>query len=48
MNGDKQKGTLIISTEEVFDGNKKEHIEKSNDIEIKLLDLGCLPLMTEL
>lgn len=44
----KQKGTIIVSTEEVFDGSKKEHIEKSNDIEIRLLDLGLLPLMTEL
>lgn len=44
----KQKGTIIISTEDVFDGSKKEHIEKSNDIEIRLLDLGLLPLITEL
>ena len=44
----KQKGTIIVSTEEVFDGSKKEHIEKSNDIEIRLLDLGLLPLMTEI
>ncbi|MDZ3240547.1 immunity 52 family protein [Klebsiella pneumoniae] len=43
-----QKGTIIVSTEEIFDGNNKEHIGKANDIEIKLLDLGLLPLMTEL
>ncbi|AWV26913.1 hypothetical protein CD187_12025 [Citrobacter youngae] len=48
MDGNKQKGTIVVSTEEIFDGNKKEHIEKANDIEIKLLDLGLLPLMTEL
>lgn len=44
----KQFGTIIVSTEEVFDGNNKDHIAKSNDIEIKLLDLGFLPLLTEL
>lgn len=44
----KQIGTIIISTEEIFDGNKKEHIEKSNELEIRLLDLGLLPLITEL
>lgn len=41
-------GTIVVSTEEIFDGNNKEHIEKANDIEIRLLDLGLLPLMTEL
>lgn len=45
---EKQKGTIIISTLDVFDGRNKEHISKANDIEIKLLDLGLLPLMTEL
>ncbi|MCG7780637.1 Imm52 family immunity protein [Lelliottia amnigena] len=45
---EKQKGTIIISTSDVFDGTNKEHIGKANDIEIKLLDLGLLPLMTEL
>lgn len=44
----KQIGTIIVSTEEIFDGNNKDHIGKANDIEIKLLDLGLLPLMTEL
>lgn len=48
MDGEKQKGTIVVSTEEIFDGNNKEHIGKANDIEIKLLDLGLLPLMTEL
>ena len=48
MVAEKQKGTIVISTEDVFDGNNKEHIGKANDIEIRLLDLGLLPLMTEL
>ena len=48
MDGEKQKGTIVVSTEEVFDGSNKDHICKANDIEIKLLDLGLLPLMTEL
>ncbi|BET43168.1 Imm52 family immunity protein [Atlantibacter hermannii] len=48
MDGKQQKGTIVVSTEEIFDGNNKEHIGKANDIEIKLLDLGLLPLMTEL
>ncbi|CZY64786.1 Imm52 family immunity protein [Enterobacter cloacae] len=48
MDDTKQKGTIVVSTEEIFDGNNKEHIGKANDIEIKLLDLGLLPLMTEL
>lgn len=48
MDGENQKGTIIVSTEEIFDGKKREHIGKANDIEIKLLDLGLLPLMTEL
>ncbi|EKA0997716.1 immunity 52 family protein [Cronobacter sakazakii] len=46
--GEKQKGTIVISTDEIFDGNNIEHIRKANDIEIRLLDLGLLPLMTEL
>ncbi|EAX0032014.1 hypothetical protein TY39_05335 [Salmonella enterica] len=48
LNGNKQIGTIVVSTEEIFDGNNKEHLGKANDIEIKLLDLGLLPLMTEL
>ena len=44
----KQIGTIVVSTEEIFDGNNKEHIGKANDIEIRLLDLGLLPLLTEL
>jgi hypothetical protein len=48
MDGEKQKGTIVVSTEEIFDGENKEHVGKANDIEIKLLDLGFLPLITEL
>ncbi len=48
IKNDKQIGTIVVSTEDVFDGNNKEHIAKSNDIEIRLLELGMLPLMTEL
>lgn len=48
IENDKQKGTIVVSTQEMFDGNNKEHIGKANDIEITLLDLGLLPLMTEL
>lgn len=48
FDGPKQKGIIIVSTEEIFDGSNKDHISKANDIEIKLLDLGLLPLITEL
>ncbi|WP_426724109.1 hypothetical protein [Enterobacter cloacae complex sp. 339J8] len=48
FDSEKQKGTIVVSTEEIFDGNNKDHIGKANDIEIRLLDLGLLPLMTEL
>lgn len=48
ISGDAQKGTIIVSTEDIFDGSNDKHIAKANDIEIRLLDLGLLPLMTEL
>ena len=48
FDGEKQKGTIVVSTEEVFDGDNKEHIGKANDIEIRLLELGVLPLLTEI
>ncbi|MBF7997674.1 Imm52 family immunity protein [Rahnella laticis] len=44
----RQKGTIIVSTEDVFDGDNPVHIAKANDIEIRLLDLGFLPLMADL
>lgn len=45
---EKHIGTIVISTGDVFDGRNNQHICKANGIEIKLLDLGLLPLMTEL
>lgn len=48
MDNGRQRGTIIVSPEELFTGENEEHIAKSNDMEIKLLDLGFLPLMTEL
>ncbi|POP48006.1 hypothetical protein CHU32_00930 [Superficieibacter electus] len=48
IEGGTQRGTIIVSTEDIFDGAKKEHIEKANNIEIKLLQLGYLPLLREL
>ncbi|EPY2900826.1 hypothetical protein ACXDBF_003675 [Cronobacter sakazakii] len=45
---EKQKETIVVSTDDIFYGNNIEHIRKANDIEIRLLDLGLLPLMTEL
>ncbi|MDT3591643.1 Imm52 family immunity protein [Cronobacter sakazakii] len=48
MKGNRQTGTIVVSTDDIFDGNNIEHIRKANDIEIRLLDLGLLPLMTEL
>ncbi|MDE1476300.1 immunity 52 family protein [Xenorhabdus bovienii] len=41
-------GTLIFSKKGIFDGKNQEDIYKSNDIEIRLRDLGLLPLRTEL
>ncbi|MDE9543477.1 immunity 52 family protein [Xenorhabdus bovienii] len=41
-------GTLIFSKKGIFDGKNQEDIYKSNDIEIRLRDLGLLPLITEL
>jgi hypothetical protein len=48
IDGEEQKGTIVVSTEDIFDGSNKEHIGKANDLEIRLLDLGLLPLITEL
>ncbi|ELQ6038786.1 immunity 52 family protein [Cronobacter sakazakii] len=48
VGAEKQIGTIVVSTDDIFDGNNIEHIRKANDIEIRLLDLGFLPLMTEL
>ncbi|MGJ0624047.1 immunity 52 family protein [Xenorhabdus bovienii] len=43
-----KKGSLIITTKEIFDIENQNHINKANDIEICLRDLQLLPLMTEI
>lgn len=48
IDNNKNKGTLIISTEHVFDGSNKDDIKKANEIEIQLTALGLLPLYTEI
>ncbi|ETS32514.1 hypothetical protein BB987_10775 [Photorhabdus temperata] len=45
---DEQIGTLIITKKGIFDGRNQDDIDKSNDIEIQLVDLGLLPLITEI
>ncbi|OCA55745.1 immunity 52 family protein [Photorhabdus namnaonensis] len=42
-----KKGSLIITTKDIFDIENQEHINKANDIEICLQDLQILPLITE-
>ncbi|NHB90609.1 Imm52 family immunity protein [Photorhabdus cinerea] len=42
-----QLGTLIITKQGIFDGENQDDIDKANDIEIQLLNLGLLPLITE-
>ncbi|MBS9423640.1 Imm52 family immunity protein [Photorhabdus caribbeanensis] len=46
-NDKEQLGTLIISKKGIFDGENQNDINKANDVEIQLLNLGLLPLMTE-
>ncbi|MGV7963065.1 Imm52 family immunity protein [Photorhabdus tasmaniensis] len=41
-------GTLIITKKGIFDGENQDDIDKANDIEIQLVNLGLLPLMTEI
>ncbi|MEX9782287.1 hypothetical protein AB7309_22040 [Providencia manganoxydans] len=48
IENEKNKGTLIISKEGVFDGSNKDDIKKSNEIEIQLTALGLLPLIREI
>ncbi|WPA91897.1 Imm52 family immunity protein [Providencia zhijiangensis] len=48
IDNDKNHGTLIISTDHVFDGENKEDIKKANEIEIQLAGLGLLPLIREI
>ncbi|MDE1486975.1 immunity 52 family protein [Xenorhabdus bovienii] len=42
-----KKGSLIITTKEIFDIENQNHINKANDIEICLRNLGLLPLYSE-
>ncbi|KMW72271.1 hypothetical protein TI10_14955 [Photorhabdus luminescens subsp. luminescens] len=42
-----QIGTLIITKKGIFDGRDQDDIDKSNDVEIQLVNLGLLPLITE-
>ncbi|WP_350306154.1 hypothetical protein [Photorhabdus viridis] len=44
---DQQIGTLIITKKGIFDGKNQDDIDKSNDVEIQLVNLGLLPLITE-
>ncbi|MBS9442954.1 Imm52 family immunity protein [Photorhabdus heterorhabditis] len=46
-NDKEQLGTLIITKQGIFDGENQDDIDKANDIEIQLLNLGLLPLITE-
>nr|WP_314264040.1 Imm52 family immunity protein [uncultured Moellerella sp.] len=48
IENEKNSGTLIISTDHVFDGSNKDDIKKANKIEIQLTALGLLPLYTEI
>ncbi|MEQ5185726.1 Imm52 family immunity protein [Providencia alcalifaciens] len=48
IDNEKNHGTLIISTEHVFNGTNKEDIKKANEIEIQLAGLGLLPLIREI
>ncbi|WP_434523899.1 hypothetical protein [Photorhabdus asymbiotica] len=46
-NDREQLGTLIITKKGIFDGENQDDIDKANDVEIQLLNLGLLPLITE-
>ncbi|MFD0706164.1 Imm52 family immunity protein [Photorhabdus akhurstii] len=46
-NDKEQLGTLIITKQGIFDGENQDDIDKANDVEIQLLNLGLLPLITE-
>ncbi|NHB90608.1 Imm52 family immunity protein [Photorhabdus cinerea] len=46
-NDKEQPGTLIITKKGIFDGENQDDIDKANDVEIQLLNLGLLPLITE-
>lgn len=38
------KGTLIVSVDEVFDLNNKDHIKRANQVEMDMVDAGLLPV----
>ncbi|AYA39115.1 immunity 52 family protein [Xenorhabdus nematophila] len=40
-------GTLVITTKNIFDIENQDDIDRANDIEICLRDLGLLPLISE-
>ncbi|PQQ41067.1 hypothetical protein C6H65_11685 [Photorhabdus luminescens] len=46
-NDKEQLGTLTITKKGIFDGENQDDIDKANDVEIQLLNLGLLPLITE-
>ncbi|KMW73489.1 hypothetical protein TI10_10640 [Photorhabdus luminescens subsp. luminescens] len=46
-NDKEQLGTLIITKKGIFDGENQDDIDKANDVEIQLVNLGLLPLITE-
>ncbi|MQL48880.1 hypothetical protein GEA64_13300 [Photorhabdus khanii] len=46
-NDKEQLGTLIITKKGIFNGENQDDIDKANDVEIQLLNLGLLPLITE-
>ncbi|HDT0720441.1 Imm52 family immunity protein [Proteus mirabilis] len=48
ISNEKNKGTLIISTNEVFDGTNEKHIKNANEIEIQLTGYGLLPTYQDL
>ena len=48
IENEKNNGTLIISTDHVFDGSDKDDIKKANEIEIQLTGLGLLPVIKDI
>jgi hypothetical protein len=42
-----QKGTIVISVTEMFDPDNQEHVQRANDLEIRLADQDLLPRFME-
>jgi hypothetical protein len=40
------KGTVLVTTDELFDSNNDEHVERAHAIELKLFDRGLLQLIS--